>query len=194
MSGRLASYAMCTRWSSVFRHTMRPSALVSTTPPELHEGQQTRASTVRGAGMPWVGLSEGMQAGLLVCKHWLGVDKSTASTALTSCLSHRPRHLCCPWGQGAGSHAGPGSGWGPPCHMWLQRQHTQEQQGQSVKEAGGCAVVSSPPPLANCTQLQTLSSPVLMKPGRMRRLSPLCRGYLCAHTVLCARLPQLPCC
>lgn len=138
-----------------------------------------------------------MQTGLPACKHWLGVNRSTskctASTALTSCLSHLPHRLRCPWGQGAGSHAGPGSGWGPPCRMWLQHQHTreQQQQGRIVKESRGCAVDSSPATAGHCTQLQTSSSAKLMKRGRMCRLLPLCRGYVCAHAVLCARLPHL---
>jgi hypothetical protein len=36
--GRLAWYVMAMRSSSVLEHTMRPSALVTTTPPELREG------------------------------------------------------------------------------------------------------------------------------------------------------------
>eukprot|EP00882_Tetradesmus_deserticola_P023560 GHRQ01025651.1.p1 GENE.GHRQ01025651.1~~GHRQ01025651.1.p1 ORF type:complete len:109 (-),score=29.47 GHRQ01025651.1:397-723(-) len=41
---------MCTRWSSVLLTTMRPSALVTTTPPELQRGsskQQRQARAVR---------------------------------------------------------------------------------------------------------------------------------------------------
>lgn len=44
----------------------------------------------------------------------------------TSCLTHLPHHQRCPWAQGAGSHAGPASKWGPPCRTWLHK-HAKPQ-------------------------------------------------------------------
>jgi hypothetical protein len=129
---------MCTRWSRVFRHTMRPSALVSTRPPELQrnrtgrrhmhrvksnqDGQESHPVTAKLLALGWlsVACSKAPAVQLLASSMPMEVRASESITP-TSCLTHLLHHQHCSWAPGAGSHAGPASGWGPPCHTWLQQ-------------------------------------------------------------------------